>query len=667
MCGIAGVIDLRGGAVAPREILAMSRAIHHRGPDDGGFTFIDQNQRCISTFSDVSSPESVRCHIPVLDAGTSMPASNIALAHRRFSIIDLSDGGHQPYIDKEESCCLVFNGEIYNHIELRAELEARGVVFRTHSDTEVLLESYKAWGTECFTKLAGFWALALYDRRNNQLILSRDHLGKKPLYWAKVGSRIWFASEIKALLQIPQLAARKKVNEQAIWHWCTFGQRDLGLSTFFSGIQSLQPGCWVVPDDAFPDGATHYWQPPRDRLTEDDISIGEATGELYDTLSNAVRLRLRADVPLALELSGGMDSSAILALAAENHSDKLTTFTVKYSDPRYNEEPFARAVAQRYNVDYRVVELPTDTFWHSILPVVYLEEEPFHSPNLHTSQTIWSTMRSEGIKVSLTGAAGDELLAGYDRYFWHAQRDNLDNGRYWRFLDNAARWTERLPGHYTQLFKDFLKPLRHAAGWRYKPEYLSPNVGSGYLKKMTPPGELALPNSLTEMLYSDVTNTLIPYWLRSGDKGQMSVPFEARCPFLDQRVVELAMRLPETYLVRHGWHKWILRKTFEQHLPSEVVWRKQKMGFPFPYETFYRDHADIIAHILDNADNPFIDFSKKDLLRTDWHGISFILWYELFFNDNLDLFGHISDMIQSKSKGPDWGYMPEFLNTCRPS
>ncbi|HED12517.1 MAG TPA: asparagine synthetase B, partial [Gammaproteobacteria bacterium] len=234
MCGIAGIVDLGREAVALREILAMSRAIRHRGPDDAGFAFIDQNQRRIRAFSDASSPGSVRNRIPVLDTDANVQASNIALAHRRFSIIDLSDGGHQPYIDKEESCCLTFNGEIYNYIELRDELEAEGVIFRTRSDTEVLLESYKAWGTECFAKLVGFWALALYDRRSNQLILSRDRLGKRPLYWAKIGSRIWFASEIKALLQVPQLAALKKVNEQAVWSWCTLGQRDLGSSTFFS-------------------------------------------------------------------------------------------------------------------------------------------------------------------------------------------------------------------------------------------------------------------------------------------------------------------------------------------------------------------------------------------------------------------------------------------------
>jgi len=658
MCGIAGFIDVSGAAVKPELLKAMADAIRHRGPDDEGYVLIDQRSGVADVFSGRASPADVRQALPAFDVARTGSA-NVGLAHRRFSIIDLSSAGHQPFVDPARTCCVVFNGEIYNYVELRDELKRAGAVFHSHSDTEVLVEAYKAWGTECFRRFNGFWAIALYDFRTRRLILSRDRLGKRPLYWTRVGTRVYFASEIKSLLQVPEVARRKTVNRDAVWYWCVDGMRDLDGSTLFGDIANLPAASWSTVDDSFPRQVHTFWQLPRERMREADISIDEAAAAVRDTLEDAVRIRLRADVPIAFELSGGLDSSAVLALAAGNHSGKLRTYTVKFSDPRWNEEPFARQVARRYRTDYRVIEPPLDTFWQGIQAFTALQEEPYHSPNLQVSQVIWSMMRSEGTKVTLTGSAGDELFAGYSHYYWKAQIENLRTGEWRHLVDNALHWSE-----HRHNFLSVARELVRATGLRNAARRAKRAVRGGekdYLDVPFPQKQYYA-GSLTQWLRSDITNTLIPYWLMSGDKTLMGVPFEGRCPFLDYRVVELATRLPVTYLIRHGWHKWILRKAMEDSLPADVVWRRVKMGFPYPYEAFYQKYHAIIDTILTSARNPYIDLDRKQALRTDWKALSFILWYELYFNHNLPLFRNIERMVMRQEQSGS-RYRPEFLNT----
>jgi len=336
MCGIAGLIDLSGKPIDPVLLKSMSDAIRYRGPDDEGYVLIDKATSRARAYSGIDSPTAIKEILPPFRVPTDNFAANIGLSHRRFAIIDLSPRGHQPLFDADGSHCLVFNGEIYNYIEIREELKARGVAFRSDSDTEVLLEAYKAWDVDCFTRMNGFWALALYDFRKRRLLLSRDRLGKKPLYWARKESRIYFASEIKSLLQVPEVAQMTRVNEDAIWHWCVEGLRDLEFSTFFKDINVLPSASWTIIEEDFPNKIHTFWRMPTQRMTENEIGVSEAARQIRETLQDAVHIRLRADVPLAVELSGGMDSSTLLALAAQSHTGKITTYTVKFADPKWN-------------------------------------------------------------------------------------------------------------------------------------------------------------------------------------------------------------------------------------------------------------------------------------------------------------------------------------------
>jgi asparagine synthase (glutamine-hydrolysing) len=405
-----------------------------------------------------------------------------------------------------------------------------------------------------------------------------------------------------------------------------------------------------------------FWEVPRERLRESDIGIQEAAKLVRETLDDAVRIRLRADVPLAIELSGGVDSSTVLALAARHHPDRLTTYTVKYPDARWDEEPFARSVASRYNVDYRVLEPDLGGFWRQLLAFTYLQEEPYHSPNMHVSQVIWQLMREAGTKVTLTGAAGDELFAGYAAYYWKAQIENLLTGRWGHFIDNARHRTDERPEKWLGLARELV------AGFGMRPlvrrvKELVPALENQFIRGLSTPRKQYHHVMLSAWLREDVVNTLIPYWLRSGEKNYMGIPFEARCPFLDYRVVDVATQLPTTYLLRHGWHKWILRKAMEDLLPAEVVWRRVKMGFPYPYERFFATYRPLVELILSEARNPYINPDRYEQLMTDWHGLSFILWYEFFINDNKALFRKIETMAAATGTPAVARYTPEFLNT----
>lgn len=656
MCGIAGVININNDDIEAKSLLQMSQVISHRGPDDEGYVLINQsNSSLLNLSGDYSIVEFKKLFSNIRYRINDIGA-NIGFAHRRFSIIDLSASGHQPFFDKDKKFCLIFNGEIYNYIELREELSSKGVSFCTSSDTEVLLESYKYFGSDCFSKLNGFWALALYDFEKRKLILSRDRLGKKPLYWTRENNKILFASEIKSLLEV---VSKRRINQNVIYHWLTLGYRDLDFSTFFESIYSFPSGCWAEINSTFPNNIMKFWTLPKIRLSEREISVAEACKSIQLLLEDSIKIRLRSDVPLCVELSGGLDSSSLVAFASQVSKTKIITYTVKFPEKEWDEENFARSVAKYYDVDYRVIENPVENFWSQIIPFTYLEEEPYHSPNLQTNQEIWALMREDGIKVSLNGAAGDELFAGYGNYYSKVQIENLIKFRFGHYLANL-NWKES-----DNPFNSFFNPLIEV--WK---EYLGLPFPSIRFKKsrfdfikLSPTEQSRNFLTLDEILYSDVENTKIPYWLRSGDKGYMGIPLEVRAPFLDYRIVETAIKFPTSYLIKNGWHKWILRKAMEKILPADVVWRKRKMGFPFPYNTFYQNHEKIIDLIISRSDNPYIDFSKKELFKNNWRTLSFLLWYEMFINKNLGLFNDIKNFAPRSELANPSKYLPEFLKS----
>lgn len=641
MCGIAGYFVSESRRVTP--ILAMAASIEHRGPDDEGFMLADVMTQQCHTFASAKSPRSIKQLYPVFDAGKFIPKHHLALAQVRYSIIDLSPNGHQPMWSKCGRFCIIFNGEIFNYIELRELLKKTGRIFLTQSDTEVLLQAYMEWGVQMFNYLNGFFAFAIYDVHRKQVLLGRDRIGKAHLYIARDGDEVYWASEIKALIRARKVDTRK-IDSSAVADFIIYGRRDRA-GTFWDGVLDFPPGhyVWLGHDTKF--NPVRYWSLPSTRKSIQDIGLDEASAGLRELLIDALALRLRADVPIGFELSGGMDSSALVGLAAGAMGQKIRTYTIKFDEVHSDEEPYARAVAQRYPdlIDYTVIKPPQDEFWQAANRFVWEQEEPFHAPNLHTSQAMQRLIKEHGAHVVISGAAGDEMLAGYaGDYMGPYLRHLLGKGSIASFLKALHASTEISP---VQSLKGLLwdvvwsQEQRAVMGKRKIGEFmllksvLSPELLDVKIMGLSTKAE----DSFHGRTVANMTHRLMNYWLRSGMKSAYGIPIEIRAPFLDYRVVEYCTTLPPEYLIHDGWHKYVLRKSVEQFLPAEVVWRSNKMGFPFPYrEWLTSSKSNVLANVFD-LNCPFINLSEflKYYDRfivvapvTLWRLISVLLWWK---------------------------------------
>lgn len=644
MCGLVGYFSPTRMRTALAPLAEAAALIRHRGPDDEGYAAFDLATGENRSWSGPDSPSEVRDRLPELGAGTEMP-HNLALGFRRFSIVDLTPAGHQPFWNEAGTLCLTFNGEIYNYVELRDELAASGRRFRTRSDTEVLLAVLETWGSEGLDRLNGPFALALLDTDRRRLLLARDRIGKSPLYWAVSGETLFWASEIKSILRLTGNDAFP-VSGQAVHDYLKHGWRDLDHCTFWEGVRTLAPASWVELDlragldhRALIDGAQPYWRIPAQRLGSGEISFEEARRTFFDLFSDAVRLRMRADAGVAFGLSGGLDSSSIVAVAADGAAPgSIATYTVKFDDPAVDEEPFARQVRDRWPeaVDYHVYRPENTDFWSRADDFVWLQEEPFHSPNLELNQAYFRRMRADGFRVLIGGAAGDELLAGYPEYFYPLLVQLMKRGRWLALAGNVVGYTEQ---PLTRTATDAAAQLWRRVSGRSGGDYPGASLERYYREdpdryRMHDKGP---PRRFNERMIGNMSQWKMNYWMRSGNKATLGVPIEPRAPFLDYRLVELAFTLPPEYLVRRGWLKYILRRSAEPLLPRGVAWRRKKTGFPFNYRSWLADAQPVVeGHLRAAAGNPFIDpvpvlADYERLTREQpeflWRCISLCLWW----------------------------------------
>lgn len=633
MCGIAGYYMKSQIRNPADDLIRMTRSIRHREPDGEGSVLVNTQSHQILNLSGRDSDPRIRDSFPEMESqGIEFP-HDLAFSHRRYSIIDLSPGGHQPMWGAGGTVCVSFNGEIYNYVELRAELENVGHKFDTRSDTEVLLKAYIQWGTDAFVRFNGPWVLALYDMRRNGLLLSRDRIGKSPLYYALRNGCLYWASEIKAILSVCGVTAYP-VRGQAVDDYLVYGRRDVS-GTFWEGVEDFPPAsyAWIQPDLSLK--TERYWQLPEQRMTRNDLFPEEATAKFRDLLMDAISLRMRADVPVAFELSGGMDSSSLVSLAASGLSERITTFTVKFPEKHSDEEHYARALAEHHGgkIDYHVIRGENEDFWTDADDFVWLEEEPFHLPNLHTIQCQRRKIKESGAKVVIAGSAGDELLAGYvGEYYIPFLGLLLENGRYSELFNEIRLGTEY------SLMSTLYKLLRAR---------ISPNLDRGcsiirgYLDGIYRPTGSIQRSSETRgdfsaIMQENMTHRKMNYWMRSGNKATFGIPIEPRLPFLDYRVVDFAFSLPPEYLIHDGWHKWVLRMATKDTMPKEIVWRRTKMGFPFPLREWLVQSKSMVTENLYGLECPYLDETRLlgaygSLLKKNpgllWRLISLALWW----------------------------------------
>ncbi len=614
MCGIAGyILHERRPAEAGRMRLLME-GMRLRGPDDEGALLVDRSSR----------------------AGTPGMAgvADVALIHARFAIIDLSSGGHQPFFSQDGSCAVIFNGEIYNYVEIKEELAVAGIACRSASDTEVLVEGWRLWGHGLWPRLNGFWAVALYDKISNAVILCRDRLGVAPLYYRETSEGFFFSSLIEPLCQLAP--GGRGMDRDVVQGFIDTGLKDFEDKTVYHQVRSLPAACAVVFSYGKPPawGAAEiyrYWDFPQQPLLEKDVSLEAAARELREALKDAVRLRLRADVPVAFELSGGLDSSSVVAMAAELSDRKITAYTIRVRSR--DETPYARAMARRFNLDHRVFDDIEQDLPRDAGAFAAVMEEPYDTPANYVHHRMLKTIRADGFKVVLTGAGGDEVLAGYEASFWPGA------WRAWRRQglrqDMQAQWYE-----FCRRFRSWPQAGHTVSGYG---RFLQRMVGvkGAVHGNARPSRALALTQGYAAMDYYSqrlfhCQVGLLPYYLRSTDHYTLNIPVEHRFPLLDYRLVEMGMKMPVAYLFRGGWAKYVLRRAMAGRLPGEVLWRKKKMGFPFDFASYFqgrdKDFERYLkvaarAGFVDEKAEQYADLARRDPVRL-WRILSVGIWLD---------------------------------------
>ncbi|HWX91950.1 MAG TPA: asparagine synthase (glutamine-hydrolyzing) [Terriglobales bacterium] len=564
MCGICGIFYTDRTRRVERQVLAeMNQRIVHRGPDDDGF----------------------------------LVEGNVGLAMRRLSIIDIRTG-HQPIGNEDETVWIVYNGELYNHQDLRKNLEARGHRYRTKSDTETIVHLYEEYGRDCVKYLRGMFAFAIWDRRKRQLFIARDRLGIKPLYYLYDGKTLLFGSEIKTILAYPGVST--EFNRATLAEYLAFGYI-AGAETMYAGIQKLLPGHTLELDESGELKISPYWD-LQVKSDPGDQPQSHYVERYREQLEQCVSSHLMSDVPLGVFLSGGLDSSAVAALTTRIRKEPIETFAVGYGEEAFSELPFARTVANHIGSKHHEVRLSRAEFFQMLPRLIWHEDEPIAWPS-SVSLYFVARLARERVTVVLTGEGSDETLAGYTRYPWTLLNARMD-AVYRALTPSVLRRMVRkgiaggpIPAAlHRKLEHTFLG--RDGASWPsfYFDNFYSAFSGAEQDDLLTPEAKAIAGDPYTgsmqhwssssgdllhRLLFTDIKTYLVELLMKQ-DQMSMAASIESRVPFLDHELVEFTASIPAKYASEGLAGKVILKRAVEDLLPRDIVYR-QKMGFPTPW------------------------------------------------------------------------------------
>lgn len=618
MCGITGIINLDKKAVDRMVLSNMTTALEHRGPDDEGF-FIGPKE-----------------------------TKNIGLGHRRLSILDLSYAGHQPMFYDNNNLVIVFNGEIYNYLEIRQELIAKGYKFKSNSDTEVILASYKEWGTECQSRFNGMWSFAIFDKKKDLIFASRDHLGIKPFYYWLSRDQFAFASEIKAILTLPGF--KPKANEKKVWEYLIGGLLDYSEETFFQGVRELRRGHFLILKNK-KISIKKYWDIDINNIVnyENEADYAEKFKEL---MNDSVKLRLRSDVPIGSCLSGGLDSSLIVCivndfLKGEGKVDQLgkwqQTFSACYDDKIYkncDEREYISAVIKKTKAHSHYVFPNGKKLSKEIEKLTYHQDSPFGSTSIYAQYNVFRLASQKKIKVMLDGQGADEMLAGYRGYFNSYFAELFREMKFIKLFSEFYYFNKNHPGELGILLKTLFKgAIRGYLGSFISKivrdtlpenEVFSPDFRNRYKYP-------AIPKVTNDIFRNSLYNQLdysLSSLLRYEDRDSMAFAIESRVPFLDYRLVEFIFSLPNDQKINYGTTKWVMRQASKGVLPEKIRTRQDKIGFATPEESWIKkDLKDEMKKVFASEsfkNRGFYD-SKKTLEKFEEYLSGKITNYQLFW------------------------------------
>ena len=543
MCGIAGQFCIDGKEPDRTLLARMSEQLIHRGPDGVG----TEVRGCMG------------------------------LVHRRLAIIDLSDDGLQPMTNEDKTLWLLFNGEIYNYIELREELIKKGHDFHSQSDTEVILHAYEEWGTGCLQRFNGMWAFALWDEKSQQLFCARDRFGIKPFYYTEIGGSFLFASEIKALVEHPDVG--RKADDEVLGTYLAWGVQDHSARTMFDGILQLKPAHALIVTKEGTHTQYQYWDVTVNSSFGSDTGIEKETGRFLELLKDATRIHLRSDVAVGTCLSGGIDSSTLVVLinnlirdeAPPSVSDRQKTFSVVFTDKRFDESRYIDEIVNVTGVDSHRTEPDPAQLWEDIDRLVWVQDEPFGSLSIYAQYCVMR-LAQKNVKVVLDGQGADELLAGYLAY----------QASYIRGLLHSF--------HAVKAIQEIVGSLRNHCG------FFSSALGQLLARRnrrnlltMTVPPVDRYAGSLPEVLRRELCSTNLPALLHYEDRNAMAFSIESRVPYLDVRFVEYVASLPPDQKIRNGVTKIALRNAVKGIIPECIRCRMDKMGFVTPEQIWMKE------------------------------------------------------------------------------
>lgn len=635
MCGIAGFVSPRT-EVAGNVLLRMTDIIAHRGPNDQGHAL----------FSASNS-------VPQFDMGANA-VGTVALGHRRLSIVDISPLGHQPMSYKDGRYWLTYNGEVYNYIELRRELQQLGHNFISQTDSEVILAAYAEWGVECLQRFNGMWAFAIYDKQENVVFLARDRFGVKPLYyWISPDGVLYFGSEIKQFTVLDDWKA--VMNPQRCYDFLIWGLVDHTAETMFEDVLQLRPGHYIKMDvgDAKFSQVKWYDLKPRSDFTE---TGDKAADEFRKVMDDSVRLRLRADVPVGSCLSGGLNSSSIVCLMNEQlgRSSQQKTFSAVSSEEAYDERKWIDAVVEATGVDAHYVHPSFEKLFEVSEKITWHQDEPFGSTSIYAQWSVFELAAKNNVIVMLDGQGSDEQLAGYHGFFAPFFYGLLKSGR-WSDLIRELRAVKNLHGYsivesferiLNMMLPEWIKtPLRKMFGRSHaSPSWL--DIESLGAKRQDPHQALgSYTDSIGSLSYAQLTASNLQGLLHWEDRNSMAHSIESRVPFLDYRLVELSLGLQDSDKIFNGKTKMVLRRAMDGLLPDKIRDRVDKLGFATPEEVWIRRQGtdlfreklrDSIAGLEGIINNNVMHYfedvvaGRKPFSFTLWRIINFSQWVKIF-------------------------------------
>lgn len=609
MCGIAGIIVKQPDTINIKEaIFLMNKVIHHRGPDGEGY-ILAHNQTVKPFYLDKKLQQPYPSNIPYLPTLPLEQAeakSQLAFTHRRLAIIDLSTLGHQPMCNKTNNAWITYNGELYNYIELREELKSKGYTFISESDTEVILQAYDCWGTECVKRFNGMWAFCIYDTKNNICFASRDRLGVKPFYYLNSKQTFAFSSEQKAFVKAGLIKA--KISEKSLHNYLINNQLENEPENFFEGVYELFPGHNLVYQLASHQLSVETYFSTNELLSNKNYHLDESTliEKIKEALEKSVKLRLRSDVEVGTCLSGGIDSSVLSALIAKQTNKPVYCFTSVFRNKSFNEEHYADVLANSIQAKHVKIEPSIELFKLEVKDLIYSQDVPIWSTSTYAQFKVMELAKLNGIKVVLDGQGADELFGGYHHHFMANWKGMIKRGDFSEALSEIQQSKKSIPQPFNffvkETFKQYYTTQKNTFPIFFKKSFIQSYEcihPTQYYK------------DLNTQLIDDLSYKRLKSFLKCEDRCGMWHSVESRTPFSDDiELLELMFSFEGSKKIKNGISKYLLREASKSYLPDEIYRRYDKKGFETPMMEWLTKMRSEMMQSIKDAKFEFVNYQS---------------------------------------------------------